>query len=537
VLVSFSASIRDNDGHLARIGYQVTVIAKMPQDHLRDALVVMFGGSVWQFGGVLSPKVETSQMRAGEAIVERATITSLAAGRADVRRAFIEDLFVVPHVPETRKLIHVRATGSDSNDGSVTSPYRTVQRALRDLPLVLAGQRVFIDCTGIGLEDLPADGFRFPSVIGPGGAVQVAVAFDRQIEWETDVTIAAAPNQVDVIHDYTDALDPDTNLVTLIDPTKSWLPGEHQGRIAVGDGLYETAAILGNTATELSLACDFPLSRPVRIVEPSAELRIAATDKNLEIRSALASVQLYGVKIDAQLELEHTNLSLTCCVVRSVRVASGHVAAFGVTFDSGGIAGRRIRFDGGSALVQYSLIKNLQLDQFRGHWKVLACGFEGCSPVGQGSGSAIGRSSPEDLISPMTFDVEFAIIKGSTDVGLLYLGGPTAYVRRVKIVDAARDAVRARGAGRLVLDACSGSGSAGYGVLVQDGAQVTCEDPSNNEAGPCTVTGSSGDVKVGLLPVRSWNDLRVNAPLGNQFDYRGTGSRLAVHSVAIEPMP
>jgi hypothetical protein len=44
-------------------------------------------------------------------------------------------------------------------------------------------------------------------------------------------------------------------------------------------------------------------------------------------------------------------------------------------------------------------------------------------------------------------------------------------------------------------------------------------------------------VKVGLLPGRSWHDLRTNAPRGNQFDYRGTGARLAVHSVAIEPMP
>jgi hypothetical protein len=79
------------------------------------------------------------------------------------------------------KRIYARLTGSDvSGDGTLATPYRTFQRAVRDLPRqVLPGERIIVDVTGIGTEVLPADyalpaldcpfGLDFSSAFGPDG--------------------------------------------------------------------------------------------------------------------------------------------------------------------------------------------------------------------------------------------------------------------------------------------------------------------------------------------------------------------------------
>src|SRR5271154_2323637 len=64
--------------------------------------------------------------------------------------------------------IYARVTGSDTTgNGTLTNPYRTFQRAIRDVPLLPApGARYIVDITGIGTEVFPPN-YTTPAITVP----------------------------------------------------------------------------------------------------------------------------------------------------------------------------------------------------------------------------------------------------------------------------------------------------------------------------------------------------------------------------------
>jgi len=75
-----------------------------------------------------------------------------------------------PVFANTEVEVYARLTGSDATgDGTLANPYRTFQRAIRDVPSIVPSGTVYkVDLTGIGTETLP-DQYEFPVFIGSEG--------------------------------------------------------------------------------------------------------------------------------------------------------------------------------------------------------------------------------------------------------------------------------------------------------------------------------------------------------------------------------
>ncbi len=83
--------------------------------------------------------------------------------------------------------LYVRTTGSDSGDGSVGSPYMTLQRAFNDIPLHLGSASIVIDATGLTASTSSS---LLPSIVGPG-AWSKDLTVGTQVSWRDDVTVFA----------------------------------------------------------------------------------------------------------------------------------------------------------------------------------------------------------------------------------------------------------------------------------------------------------------------------------------------------------
>jgi hypothetical protein len=76
-----------------------------------------------------------------------------------------------PLVPlGTRQFIFARLTGNDATgDGSLSNPYRTLQRAVLDVPLFIPPNlQIVVDISDLGLETLPQDYALPPITQGAG---------------------------------------------------------------------------------------------------------------------------------------------------------------------------------------------------------------------------------------------------------------------------------------------------------------------------------------------------------------------------------
>jgi hypothetical protein len=207
--------------------------------------------------------------------------------------------------------IYARVTGSDSGDGTLANPYRSFQRAIRDVPQVVPpGTRYIVDITGIGTENLPVN-YALPSVSCPNYRFQRDFTLPY-FQYAQQVTVRALPQLVaslspaDAVITAAQATsltavagDPVTELVTLtIDaPRASWAADALKGKQLIrtvsvwptagspgGTPGVASCAIHGSDATHLYLTVNpgafnngaGPLvmapGEELRIVEPSATL-------------------------------------------------------------------------------------------------------------------------------------------------------------------------------------------------------------------------------------------------------------------------
>jgi hypothetical protein len=104
------------------------------------------------------------------------------------------------------------------------------------------------------------------------------------------------------------------------------------------------------------------------------------------------------------------------------------------------------------------------------------------------------------------------LIQNGTGDGVAAFGDGVYSLEQVEIDDCVGDGISARDPISVKLDQVTGSGNDGLGLRVEDGAQVRVLDDSTD------ITGALGDMKSGVLPIRTWVNFRTVDPIKNELD-------------------
>ncbi len=437
--------------------------------------------------------------------------------------------------------IYARPSGSDvTGNGSLATPYQTFQRAIRDVPSIPApGASYIIDVTGI-TETFPVD-YQLPVIqtSSVGFTTASPVPFFQEYDGVTirafpqlttllspaDATIAAADGAVV-------SSDPVTNLVTLTisTPRSSWAANALKGKQIIRTVLSSTSdnancVIYGSDATHLFLCNDagsfnggngalvLATGEVLQIVEPSATfIGSSPTVGSWGISSwginAIALQGIHFVAPSGELALALGNADLPLielCVIDgliSINTPNGLSilsTTLTTSYDLEPVPG----------LVTRSLFMNFGLAQSYFYIAAILQTFF--------------DTVFDDTCPTLTSGVFFAPVGSNWGLQNVLFQGSTGdaihadyghwNLTNVSINDSAGNALTVdTGPVAVILTAVGGSGNAGFGLAVDDGAQVRVTDTVTN------VTGASGDMEVGGLPVRAWTDFYANTPVGNQYD-------------------
>lgn len=446
-----------------------------------------------------------------------------------------------PDVVPVINTIYVRTTGSDTTGlGTLTSPYRTFKRAIRDVPHVIPqGYEFLINVTGID-EDFPA-GYQLPSIHGTVLGWSFGDPSTFPFLGAGSLTIRADPKPFAAIPlaDTTVAGSDVVSIVgagasqlatiTVATPRASWANDALKGAMLIGTagsdaGASTSCVIYGSDATHLLVcntvsAVETSPQQDLHIVEPSATFHSLGAGNDgagIEIVD-VASILIQGIKFtiaggggdgSAALALgKAVQPFIELCDVDALG-SLGCVLQFG-TFSSVLRSFLDIEASGWSP--RRSLVLGAQARVLAGGLQVVRqTVFDGCGPVGPGQFATANGYFPQQ-----GWEFLNCIFTGSTGDMAVHAAGSGAYsLEAVQIDQAAGDAIRAEGLVSVVLNNVRGTGSFGFGVVANDGAQVRVVDDATD------VSGDDGDMSVGTLPVRTWTDWRTNAPQGNQYDLR-----------------
>lgn len=408
-----------------------------------------------------------------------------------------------PPFQEVEIVIYARLTGSDATgNGTLANPYRTFQRAVRDVPnFIPPGVLYVVDITGIGVETLP-DNYVLPSwksayvATGYNGndLVFYGIAAVRLRAYPQLASALSPANQV--INAGVQTSEPVTGFLTITDPTKTWVPGALVGLFAKGtatpgDAFFDKAPIVANTATSITVAHDAASwTLPISIVELSATLEgkntvpsfgNGAIDMGSQDSLAIQGIRIrptdllspepsFGFQwsggsgfpelchlVFGEFGLFPGGFEFTSCIVEGGALIQSTAASLFSRF-LGGI-------DGISFLTSKLLL--------------FVTTFEGCNPVGASDFSLLAN----------------VLIKDALGAG--FSGGFFQLLFDSQIDDSAEDAILINAAGTAVVFGVVGTGNGGVGIHVTDGGHVTAD--ADAAAGPTTVTGVGGDQQVGEL--------------------------------------
>lgn len=204
--------------------------------------------------------------------------------------------------------IYARLTGSDATgDGTLAKPYRTFQRAIRDVPsIVPAGTIYKVDITNLGTETLP-DQYEFPVFIGSEGIGNFDFA-EEYFTYYSSVMVIATPKIATLASGITtipaavsSTPTASTALIKLTVAGAGWTAGDLVGKFCISSGSpNEHSVIWQNTATEIYLTTKTLPTFPLEIRECSAGFE-AQKDPNDLHRAAVnitnTQVMLGGIKV------------------------------------------------------------------------------------------------------------------------------------------------------------------------------------------------------------------------------------------------
>ena len=210
--------------------------------------------------------------------------------------------------------IYARITGNDATGtGSLTNPYKTIERAVRDVPtLVPAGVVYHVDGTGTGVQTLP-EMYEFPVFVTTESIGDFE--FDEEFFYYYGaVNITADPRLATGVAGITTipaagavitTPTASTGLKAFQSPGAGWTPGQLKGKFVIGAGLAtEHCVVWDNTADTIYITKTSVPTFPIRIMECSAELQATKDPARLH-RGAVNLINsmavLGGLKITSTL--------------------------------------------------------------------------------------------------------------------------------------------------------------------------------------------------------------------------------------------
>ena len=425
--------------------------------------------------------------------------------------------------------IHARIFGSDeTGDGSLANPYRTLQRAVLDVPhIIFPNLRYVVDVTGLGLETLPED-YALPPILsatgpdfdfsGVGPAEFAPMLLPLVIYAEPQLLSTIPPgdaviNPGDILSDLPD---PNTGLrtLTLTAPRASWLPNLLKGSFAIGSLPNDNATVLENTDTTITYASPVALTAPIRIMESSTTFTGSVSAqgffRGVFTITGTTSVFLLGISVVPPPGSGFAGLFSDKCEQIALRLGkfvdvvlhdmimrprSCYFATdiFGSDFARGNFAVQNSLFEGpiftASMFADYTF-RTSKLD-----------GVERLGEIVDFNAGVFPFMSP-------SFNVQRCLIVNSPGDAVVFHGS-RGLLQRVTINDSAGNAVVADG-GFLDMQRVQGVGNGGFGLLADDGALVQVDANT-------TVTGVGPfDLVSGDLPPATWAQLP-------QFDITAVG--------------
>jgi hypothetical protein len=484
-----------------------------------------------------------------------------------------------PFTPATIT-IHARTTGSDNGTGSLANPYRTMKRAVRDVPSIIPpGVRFIVDITGI-TEELPLD-YALPCWKAP---VTINKFSDQFFLFGTAVEIRATPRLVAMIPapdaqindaDIDIALSgPDavTGLVTITlkDARGSWATNLLKGKFVVGTGgnVGINGVIVENTNSTILIATTDVPPTPIQIMEPSASISGTSTPggggfggggglprgclnaincdsimfSGLRITTNNAPAdRAHGLVIGgngfgvAQMcELQSPSFS---CVSQSItRVLRSWIKGT-PRFEANIILA--------NGLMDATTTNAATTTNFQNHTLLVLrrMAFEGCGPIDIGTvlpGGTFLPGDPPFLAAATVLSMENCLVRGATGDGMRF-HGMRGRLSQIDISGCGGDGVRIdSGAGFVELFnvRTTGVANAGVGVRVNDGMQAKVDAATSGAAAGTQLRGAGGEMVVGDGDARTWANFVLPAdgrPALNEYDITanaatgatGTGSRLS----------
>lgn len=409
----------------------------------------------------------------------------------------------------TRVKIYVRPTGDDrTGDGTSVKPFKSVQRAVRAVPVIDPGDmRFVIDNTGC----VETDPIVFPPFVSGRLMVYEGAADFAPYYAEGYVTLQAVPTQLDVLNGPTTtfSFDPVSRLAKVQDTSKAWVTDQFKGKWLVGSGAYELAVIGGNTPDTLDTSLWFgAFTVPVSIVDLAADL-----NGGVNLVGVSAPISFNGQRMIqpgpywSGLNIEGIQeVWALLCDLKNPRVRAG-----AATLD-----GCYIHGEGGGNITDIVITNSGYLAGY----------ISDCSPDAPAATiQGIIENCAMPFVSGLTFGVSssggFAACECRRTP--FVVGAGTTYVGWLKVDNVPGDAIIANGPGAVDLFSVStGPTVGGIGLHALNGAQVHVYDNVNP-------TGAGGDLKVGENPVRTWAGFRAGPPVRNEIDQTpgsGDGSRV-----------
>lgn len=447
---------------------------------------------------------------------------SNGAGNWKIESARIDE--GVPDQGGVERTIFVRPTGSDTtgNGRSTSTAYRTIARALNDVPNVIRGIRYIIDCTDLGTEEI-TEPLVFPPLYCTDGTIFDFTPAIPGFIRRSPLTLQAAPTVIDTITAGElsgQTIDPVSTLRTL-NTTKNLVLDVYRGK-QVRDANGITAAIASNTAgpnSDIKIARGASLTAPIEIIEPSCEIRNtnAATGNGVDLRAVNAHVQFNGIKFSTAnpssfvygifLSTVQQRIGFDLCAIDGIFMTAGVGGVTAPLLISTSIT-KRVASSGLGCSMFSCFVDSSQVD-FRHSGSVtdtmfwFECIFDSCDEIGGGTGI--------EITNEVNLSLDRSEITNGTSDGIFCPPGGRMRIRRTNIIDCVGDGVTVNGSPLVQIDNVQGSGNGGLGVSVQNGAQV-------QRLGGAAVTGVGGDYKVGGNAATAGGGVGWAAFGGNETD-------------------
>jgi len=405
------------------------------------------------------------------------------------------------------QMVYVRTTGDDTTgDGrTIATAYRTVRRALQDLPLLIWGVRYVIDCTDIG-QELHADPTELPMVISPDPQFFDPSPAVPGFLIRAPVTLQATPTLVDTIDvgELTGQTQEALTGLRTLQTSKNYALDEQKGRI-VRDANGVLGVIASNTAgpnSDIEVTQDGAFTAPVEILAPSAEIRNSDVGGSnaFELRNSVCRVQFNGIKFSTANPssfryglLMDNPLYTVGCTMCQLDGVSGFIGSSQPSFSTCQVT-KRFGFTGLAGSLFNCLINDTTISLRNGGVSTdVNFWFEniidGCSTVGGSTGI--------EETNRVAISMDKIIVRNGTADGI-FVGPLTSMrLRRTRCDNNAGDGVEVQGANRITLLNVSGTGNTGLGLRVTDAAQA-------NLQGTVDITGVGGDYKVGGNAIGTW---------------------------------